>query len=123
MNYKLAKTPSYYKCNRCNRKGIRLWRKYQTFLEHQCLLCVDCAEECENRKLGVPYGGDQIGWYIPAVPTIEDNTYWGYTSVPQDGVDWWYSLPLVGNKEGFGQTIVYFCLVILLILTVFGVLS
>lgn len=35
---------------------------------------------------------DQIGWRVPAVPT-EDGTYWGYTSVPTPGVDWWRKLP------------------------------
>ena len=35
----------------------------------------------------------QIGWSVPAVPT-KDGSFWGYTSVPQSGVDWWSSLPL-----------------------------
>ncbi len=42
-------------------------------------------------------GGDQIGWRIPAVPTTDGRTYWGYSSVPEDGVRWWKSLPL--SKE------------------------
>lgn len=36
---------------------------------------------------------DQIGWRVPAIPTEENDTYWGYTSVPQPGCDWWASLP------------------------------
>ncbi len=36
---------------------------------------------------------DQIGWRMPAVPTAENDTYWGYTSVPQAGCDWWHRLP------------------------------
>ena len=36
---------------------------------------------------------DQIGWRVPAVPTEENDTYWGYTSVPQPGCDWWANLP------------------------------
>jgi len=40
------------------------------------------------------YGGtDQIGWLVPAVPA-EGRTFWGYSSVPQDRVDWWKKLPL-----------------------------
>ena len=28
------------------------------------------------------------------VPTVEGDTYWGYSSVPEDGVGWWYALPM-----------------------------
>lgn len=38
-------------------------------------------------------GTDQIGWRVPAVPTEEGDTYWGYTSVPEPGVQWWRLLP------------------------------
>lgn len=37
---------------------------------------------------------DQIGWRVPAVPTQEGDTFWGYTSVPEDGCDWWRKLPV-----------------------------
>ncbi|HOI96943.1 MAG TPA: hypothetical protein PLA19_00355 [Candidatus Pacearchaeota archaeon] len=37
--------------------------------------------------------GDQIGWLIPAVPAEGNDTYWGYTSVPQAGCNWWDKLP------------------------------
>lgn len=43
--------------------------------------------------------GDQIGWLIPAVPTEEGDSFWGYTSVPQDGVNWWQSLPLRKSEQ------------------------
>lgn len=37
---------------------------------------------------------DQIGWRVPAVPTeSEVMNFWGYTSVPSAGVDWWRNLP------------------------------
>ncbi len=36
---------------------------------------------------------DQIGWRVPAIPTEENNSYWGYTSVPGPGIDWWSHLP------------------------------
>ncbi len=39
-------------------------------------------------------GGDQIGWRIPAVPTEDGSTFWGYSSVPDGGVAWWKRLPL-----------------------------
>jgi hypothetical protein len=36
---------------------------------------------------------DQIGWMVPAVPTPDGDTFWGYTSVPLEGVLWWKALP------------------------------
>lgn len=36
---------------------------------------------------------DTIGWRVPAVPTEEGDTFWGYTSVPDAGVQWWRRLP------------------------------
>ena len=38
----------------------------------------------------------QIGWYVPAIPDEEGLGYWGYTSVPQEGIDWWQALPTRG---------------------------
>jgi len=35
----------------------------------------------------------QIGWRVPAIPTEDGDTFWGYTSVPQAGCDWWAKLP------------------------------
>lgn len=43
---------------------------------------------------GSDEGGDQIGWRIPAVPTADGDTFWGYTSVTAPGVAWWRRLPL-----------------------------
>jgi hypothetical protein len=41
---------------------------------------------------------DQIGWYVPAIPDMEGVGYWGYTSVPQAGIDWWRKLPTLPNQ-------------------------
>lgn len=35
---------------------------------------------------------DQLGGLMPAVPTEDGSTFWGYTSVPDAGVRWWKSL-------------------------------
>lgn len=85
-----------YRCGACGAYGVRLWRKYQTVLDAQTLLCRACAET-EQGLAGQDYGqdrGDQIGWRIPAVPD-DTGTYWGYTSVPDEGVAWWVALPEV----------------------------
>lgn len=77
-----------YVCADCGASGVRLWREYQTFLEHQVLRCRACAE----KHAGKTMIGDQIGWMVLAVPA-PGNTYWGYTSVPAEDVAWWKSLP------------------------------
>lgn len=83
-----------YKCSKCGASGCRLWRQYQTFLEHIELLCFDDALKDQSKNeadLLEPYHA--IGWLVAAIPT-DDGTFWGYTSVPQDKVDWWNTLPL-----------------------------
>lgn len=89
-----------YCCGKCGAQNVRLWRRYQVFLEDQDLFCVECAEEDQGRMSnlltdGQRGEGDQIGWLIPAVPTADGtDSFWGYSSVPQEGVEWWYSLPM-----------------------------
>jgi hypothetical protein len=95
-----------YVCSECGASRVKLWRPYQSF--KVILLCADCA--CKNQEKDVntmddggrvdcEIGGktDQIGWYVPAVPSEEstpgDMIYWGYTAVPGPGVDWWKKLP------------------------------
>jgi hypothetical protein len=100
---------SDYVCANCGISGVKLWREYQTVAPQ--LLCATCAAEDQHKDISTmtPNGRylsqgergmwtDQIGWYVPAVPT-EDGNYWGYTSVPDTGVDWWKCLPL-GVKGG-----------------------
>jgi hypothetical protein len=110
VDYASATTPKGYVCRDCGAKGCKLWREYQTFLNHQVLRCVDCAGknqerdvssmDADGRRLSPEYDflrgqrSDQIGWLIPAVPTEEGDTFWGYTSVPEPGVQWWRRLPL-----------------------------
>lgn len=106
VDYSKPEVPPSYKCGKCGATNCKLWRDYQTFLEHQSLLCAKCVGEEQKkdvsdiddegrRSLEEGLGGrtDQIGWRIPAVPTEENDTYWGYTSVPQPGCDWWRGLP------------------------------
>jgi hypothetical protein len=112
IDYASVDVPSRYHCGKCGVRGVKLWREYQTFLNHQSLLCGNCAcaEQSAQRSDGKTYTvehrddrghvqvngerGDQIGWRIPAVPTANGETYWGYSSVPDEGVEWWLRLPL-----------------------------
>lgn len=129
VDYKISVTPAAYVCGQCGASGVKLWRKYQTFLEHQTVMCAACScrdqggrgkdysvsqlpsghvvvtttyDPVKEPKLfkiygGQDRGGDQIGWRIPAVPTEDGDTYWGYSSVPAEGVAWWDALPLVAG--------------------------
>lgn len=84
------KSPRPYVCSHCGAAGVRLWRQSHVFLERVQLLCLACAESNTGHFLK----HDQIGELVPAVPTPDGLSFWGYTSVPQDAVDWWYSLPI-----------------------------
>jgi hypothetical protein len=108
-DYSSNKTPAGYECGECGATGCKLWREYQTFLNHQTLCCGDCALKNQDKEGPIDEDGrrlshhgmktDQIGWRIPAVPTEENDTYWGYSSVPQAGVDWWRRLPLTTKRK------------------------
>lgn len=90
-----------YHCHKCKQKNVKLWRGV-----HGCsdengheLLCATClapgAEVDDKGKWQEPepHGmrTDQVKGWLPAVPT--DDTYWGYSSVPSQDVEWWIALP------------------------------
>ncbi len=93
----------HYRCDGCRAHGVKLWREYNTMASYTKLLCAACALKDQGKSGAVNEQGylidedvgrcDQIGWLIPAVPTEEGNTFWGYTSVPDPGVRWWRALP------------------------------
>ncbi len=93
--------PSNYTCCQCHAHGVKLWRRYQSYSVG--LLCARCAAAdqrkdisglCSDGRYPSEFGlTDQIGWFIPAVPCEDSGDWWGYTSVPGPGVDWWRNLP------------------------------
>ncbi len=92
---------SSYKCADCGASGVKLWRVYQTTVDCVTLRCACCAEDNQRQSHDTewksPFAkgeGDQIGWLVPAVPTEDCESYWGYTSVPQLACDWWDNLPV-----------------------------
>lgn len=102
-----------YLCSNCKVDGVKLWREWNTFADETLLLCADCAvkhEKIEGRTVGddgrIPdkHAGhlgqktDQIGLLIPAVPYGDSDTFWGYSSVPDEGVAWWKALPTRREK-------------------------
>lgn len=110
MQYQDGVIPKNYVCNKCGTAGVKLWRQYQTFLNHIELMCCCCAAKDQDKDIS-DIGADgrstsetgnknsTIGWLVPAVPTEDETTYWGYTSVPQLGLLWWRRLPTrVGDE-------------------------
>lgn len=98
------KVPRTYRCARCKKRGVKLWREYQTF--EPTMLCCDCAAKSQKKDIsdidekgmhthepGDPRKTDTIGWMVPAVPDEEGLGFWGYTSVPTGGLEWWRRLP------------------------------
>jgi hypothetical protein len=91
-----------YTCSKCKVKGVKLWRQYQTCADAQELLCAKCGApdtvvDADGRADRDGMRTDQIGsWLVPAVPV--GDTYWGYTSVPSQDVEWWRKLPTYPPK-------------------------
>jgi len=119
--------PIAYHCSSCGNAGVKLWRQYNVFACFVELLCVDCARkdqgvDYEVDARGYHDGGDglgpcdQIEWLVPAVPTEDGYTYWGYTSVPWAGCQWWDGLPLIRPRW---QAIVATILMLLPLMLVF----
>lgn len=101
VKYDSKKTPEDYCCEDCHVTGIKLWRESYTFSpELRCATHAalsqrtDIFDMGEDGKYSSDLGvTDQIGWYVPAVPDEEGFGFWGYTSVPEEGVNWWRNLP------------------------------
>lgn len=110
VDYTKTEVPADYVCENCGGTNCKLWREYQTFCPS--LMCATCAAVLQGKDIsGMDADGlypsvmeingedvdmgrsDQIGWMVPAVPDEEGAGYWGYTSVPQAGCDWWKNLP------------------------------
>lgn len=97
-----------YTCSKCKAQGIKLWRQYQTCADAQELVCAKCGcpdkiVDEDGRVERDDFGKtDQIGsWLVPAVPV--GDTYWGYSSVPSQDVEWWRKLPTYSPKTDNGD--------------------
>ena len=103
VDYSSTAVSNGYECSSCGAVGCKLWRESYTFSSIE-LLCADCAAKNQGKSIedidadgrhssNVGRRTDQIGWYVPAVPCEDSDGYWGYTSVPEAGVNWWKRLP------------------------------
>lgn len=98
------KTTHPYECVGCGAKGVKLWREI-----HGCddgwIGCVSCVMRKTGKVVVVDEDGvstdsvhgrsDQICGKIPAVPTEDGRSFYGYSSVPEPGCRWWKALPLL----------------------------
>ena len=90
--YESGLCPDGYTCQ-CGKSGVRLYREYQTFLNHITLLCRSCSLIEQNKEQPDQQLESSIGWRVAAVPTEDGETFWGYSSIPDNGCRWWYRLP------------------------------
>lgn len=102
MNYLNNYCPPDYRCGRCGAAKVKLWRDGGSFFSIT-LMCATCACITQGKNVDVDSDGmnkgkygrsDQIGWFVPAVPTEDERGYWGYTSVPEQACVWWKKLPV-----------------------------
>jgi len=109
FSYQDKATPDGYRCHQCGATQRKLWRDIRVVATAIKLSCGSCALSQEKVTGPIDNRGrvktfdftnrdgelsDQIGGLLPAVPTEDGRTFWGYTSVPADACAWWRGLPL-----------------------------
>lgn len=104
--------PASYKCSRCGVHGVKLWRQSNVTLEYVELMCGECTKAYQEEvgiqidALGKHYDPvlgakcEAIGSMVPAVPDESEETFWGYSAVPEAGVRWWRTLLTKKSEEG-----------------------
>lgn len=110
FEYVAGTVPAGYICADCGAAGVKLWRDYSVVLERIKLWCAPCA--CARMEVVDDVDSDGyrpnvsstrsvcIEELVPAIPTEENDTFWGYSSVPEEGVKWWRRLPTrLSRKE------------------------
>jgi len=120
FKYRTA-APSGYRCKHCGADDCKLWREPNTMASHVELHCVMCARaRATDRGISLSdtdhYGRtidgrvdqrtDQLGDLVPAIPTEDGSTFWGYSSVPHAGVCWWKGLPTYAMTKPQARAIV-----------------
>lgn len=81
-------------CEECGITDVKMWRESYVIVERVKTYCYTCVEEITGKRINLSLC-DQVGPYVPAVPTNDgSNSYWGYSSVPDDGCWWWKLLPV-----------------------------
>lgn len=93
-----------YTCTKCGRSNCKLWREIYSCSPLYCVRCIDNPQVNtigEDGTFKTGYGeerSDQIGYFVPAVPSEDLQDYYCYGSVPEDRIKWWQDLPNVGIR-------------------------
>ena len=89
-----------YICSKCLKTNCKLWRlSCSSSVELKCANCLGFGSKIDSSGKVVSdmtnSKTDQLGSFVPAVPksATDFSGYWGYTSVPDNMIDWWTSLP------------------------------
>lgn len=83
----------WYKCSKCGKDNIKLWRTYQSFA------CMGVLDKLDNNGMlergWAPGKTDQVNSKVPASPIVGADVpaCWGYCSVPDEAVAAWKALP------------------------------
>lgn len=88
--------PDWYRCDRCERQR-RLFRPYNWVRDDKIpLLCrkhtVSASKKVDPKFKDRHYRYAVGGWVL-AVPCENGAAFWGYTSIPEEGLKWWERLP------------------------------
>lgn len=95
FSYRKPVTPEGYRCEDCGAVGIRLYRDTgRIFLSRIHLSCGRCELRL-NPNAVISRG--RIDQMVAAVPTEDGSAMWGFACIPDDGVEWWFSLPSEHN--------------------------
>lgn len=89
---RVSVAPRGYECAKCGASGVKLWRQTHMIACNMTLMCAKCAKRSERKRIDPSSRSECIGYLVPAVPTEEGDTFWGFTSVPQEGCEWWRML-------------------------------
>lgn len=104
-----------YSCGACKARGVKLWRSvHGCKMDGHELLCAACVAPpgtfVDDDGKGVnehakAFGDPDcflkrptvcVGRGLPAIPV--DDTFYGHTSVPPEGFEWWRTLPTYGSQ-------------------------
>ncbi len=99
-----------YHCDKCKAQNVKLWRGVHGCADNEGnkLLCATCLapgekvddngklqeepyKDASGKTIGEGMETDQVKGWLPAIPV--GDTYWGYSSVPSQDVEWWVNLP------------------------------
>jgi hypothetical protein len=104
IDYSIKDVPKIYVCSKCGCTGVKLWRNDVYLASDVELLCARCVSIDADKDItdiddkGKYGSSDIIGGFMPAVPTGDKKSFWGYTNVPPPAANWWYRLPTLSTK-------------------------